>query len=65
MSLKICPLCSGTKQVATLGLMYSNCPRCEGVGYVKVKDKLDNEPVITYKKRGRRKKEELTLPAAS
>lgn len=34
MTLRMCPVCQGTKKVKGLGMMDSECPVCEGIGKV-------------------------------
>jgi|FreactTroBogLake_1042271.scaffolds.fasta_scaffold07702_11 predicted nucleic acid-binding Zn-ribbon protein len=55
-----CTGCSGKKVIMGLGGMIKDCPKCGGVGHIKVvsnNDTIDdNKSVNTIKKRGRPKK---------
>lgn len=41
-----CPKCTGKKIIMGLGSMIKTCPECDGVGHVKVTDKVEKDTML-------------------
>lgn len=60
-----CDMCLGKKTIVGLGMLVKDCPRCDGIGHVKVIENKGNIPVDKIKSaaqsvsRGRPKKVNL------
>lgn len=38
-----CPLCLGQKIISSPGMMYKECPKCNGVGYIEIEDEKSKQ----------------------
>ncbi len=57
MAIVKCEHCLGQKTIMGLGMMYYDCPDCDGIGYIKQSEAIKETDVVkAFKPRGRPKK---------